>query len=229
MIEMYLRLLLLTLTCSVLSVSILFSKTKNPDPERFSDSFAKFDQEDGDKPPILSSLTLFTGSSSIRRWESLSSDFPRLTLLNRGFGGAHISDVIHFYKQLFIRYRPERIVFYCGENDLWSGKSVTQVLNDFHVLWTKLKEDLPGAQLIYLSCKPSPQRISKWYIYQNLNLRIKNKCLRDSQLSFVNLAPTLLKPNLTFHPGLWAADNLHVNQAGYDRWKHWLGPILKTD
>ena len=150
-----------------------FAKTKNPDPERFSESFQKFLLNDKGKTFQKKDLVLFTGSSSIRRWESLTSDFPNLNLLNRGFGGAHISDVLHYYEQIFIRYRPKIIVLYCGENDLWSGKPVHQVLNDFHHLWGKIKRDFPSTSLIYLSCKPSPKRISKWNTYQSLNFSIK--------------------------------------------------------
>ncbi|MDA7756471.1 GDSL-type esterase/lipase family protein [Opitutales bacterium] len=220
------KLLLLMITCSTFWEPNLFAKSKNPEAERFKDSFIKFNQEDNKQKSKFTNLTLFTGSSSIRRWHSLSSDFPQVNLLNRGFGGAHISDVLHFYDQLFLTYRPKMIVLYCGENDLWSGKTVKQVHHDFHTLWIRIQKDLPSTSLIYLSCKPSPKRISKWQTYQALNLRIKNKCLQDPQLYFVDLTPTLLRPNLTFYPGLWDSDNLHVNQAGYDRWKNWLKPIL---
>jgi lysophospholipase L1-like esterase len=153
-------------------------------------------------------------------------DFPHLHLLNRGFGGAHISDVLYFYDELFIRYKPTRVVFYCGENDLWSGKPVSQVMKDFLALWAKIEKDLPECSLLYLSCKPSPKRISKWNTYQALNLRIKNFCLRKGRLTYVDLSPTLLKPNFTFNPKQWDPDQLHVNQTGYQRWTTWLRPML---
>ncbi len=209
-----------------LSFLLIKSVVANPDPARFADSFKNFSQLDRENRPRQSKLTLFTGSSSIRMWKTLSSDFPQINLINRGFGGAHISDLLHYYEKLFSAYQPESIVMYCGENDLWSGKPVSQVFNDFKSLRARLSQDFPATTLIYLSCKPSPQRISKWSTYQSLNLRIKNLCLRDPKLTFVNLAPTLLKPDLTFYPKLWKKDNLHVNQAGYKKWKKWLALSL---
>ena len=200
---------------------------KNPDPKRFSDSFEKFVQEDTKEAKLTRPLTLFTGSSSIRRWDGLEKDFPQHNPLNRGFGGAHISDMLHYYDQLFPKYKPERIVMYCGENDLWSGKSVSQVFEDFQTLWKKIRKDLPSASLIYLSCKPSPKRFEKWNTYQALNLRIKNFCLRDDKLDFVDLSPTLLKPSFKFNPTHWDKDQLHVNRLGYDQWRDWLRPVLK--
>jgi len=159
-------------------------------------------------------------------WESLESDFSEINLINRGFGGAHLSDVLHYYDRLITKYRPQRIVLYCGENDLWSGKSVGRVMKDFHTLWAKINIDLPTTTLVYLSCKPSPKRISKWNTYQSLNLLIKNLAQRDSKLTFVDISPTLLRPNLSFYPGLWKNDDLHLNQAGYDRWTAWIRPTL---
>ena len=73
-------------------------------------------------------------------WESLEDDFPEINLINRGFGGAHLSDVIFFYERLFPNYKPEQIVLYCGENDLWSGKSVNQVLPILNRFGEKLKQ-----------------------------------------------------------------------------------------
>ena len=203
-----------------------FPEKPDPDPERFSDDFKKFARNEQSSKLQTEEITLFTGSSSIRMWESLESDFSEINLINRGFGGAHLSDVLYYYDRLFTKYRPQRIVLYCGENDLWSGKSVGRVMKDFHALWAKINMDLPTTTLVYLSCKPSPKRISKWNTYQSLNLLIKNLAQRDNKLTFVDISPTLLRPNLSFYPGLWKNDDLHLNQAGYDRWTAWIRPTL---
>ena len=215
----------------LLSFVLVFSFTsaetlKDPDPERFSESFQKFALDDQNSSSNDAELILFTGSSSIRRWDSLATDFPEFNVLNRGFGGSQISDVIYYYPLLFPRYQPQKIVFYCGENDLWNGKPMAQVFHDFKTLWQRIKMDLPGTSLFYLACKPSPKRISKWNLYQSLNLKIKNLCLRDSRLTFIDLAPTLLKPNQSFYPEIWDSDHLHVNEPGYQRWRLWIRPVL---
>ena len=212
---------------SLLLCQLVFSKTPDPNPERYSESFQSFSSVDKDFNDQARDITLFTGSSSIRMWESLESDFPKIPLINRGFGGAHLSDILHFYDLLFTKYRPKRIVMYCGENDLWSGKPADQVMNDFRILWSRIKKDLPSTTLIYLSCKPSPKRISKWNTYQSLNLKIKNFAQRDEKLTFVDISQTLLRPNLSFHPGLWKKDKLHLNQAGYQKWVAWISPVLE--
>ena len=41
----------------------------------------------------------------------LTFGFQHLHFLNRGFDGAHVSDVFYSYDDYFIRYKPTRMVF----------------------------------------------------------------------------------------------------------------------
>ena len=149
-------------------------------------------------------------------------------MLNRGFGGSQLHQVLHHFDDLFPRYKPERIVLYCGENDLWHGKSVVKTLDEFTTLVTRIRKILPHTPLVYLSCKPSPKRMSKWVIYQDLNGKIKTFCQKDP--------PPHLRRPLRHSPrsrrqtryGIWDKDQLHANQAGYARLTKLLGPVLKN-
>ena len=198
------------------------------DPERFVPDFEKFAEWDKANPPPAKNLTLFTGSSTIRRWTTLSEDFPEIPVLNRGFGGSQLHQVLHHFDDLFPRYKPERIVLYCGENDLWHGKSVVKTLDEFTTLVTRIRKILPNTPLVYLSCKPSPKRMSKWAIYQDLNGKIKTFCQKDPLLTFVDLSGILLGPDGKPATGIWDKDQLHVNQAGYARLTKLLGPVLNN-
>ncbi|MEL0098055.1 MAG: GDSL-type esterase/lipase family protein [Opitutae bacterium] len=221
---------LLQITCSCLVLAFcpeIFSEQVNPDPNRFKKAFNEFNQADKSSPHASKELVLFTGSSSIRFW-NLQKFFPKLNAINRGFGGAHLSDVLHFYDQLFPKYRPSMIVLYCGENDLWSGKTVPQVKKDFLELWSRIDTDLPDVKLIYLSCKPSPKRISKWELYQDLNQRIKKFSEAEKNLTFIDISSTLLQSGLNFYDGFWRTDNLHLNDRGYEQWTKRLKPYLRA-
>jgi lysophospholipase L1-like esterase len=198
------------------------------DPLRFVKDFDKFAEQDKANPPPTKNLTLFTGSSTIRRWNTLPKDFPEIPVLNRGFGGSQFSQVHHHFDQLFPHYKPVRIVLYCGENDLWDGKSVEKALTDFTTLVTRIRKVLPNTPLIYLSCKPSPKRMSKWKTYQQLNGQIHAFCKKDPLLTFVDLSTILLGPDGKPTPGIWDKDDLHLNQAGYARLTKLLAPLLKN-
>ena len=59
----------------ILSANSLTAKAE-PDPARFSNAITTFEKEDAGRKPVAD-LTLFTGSSSIRMWKSLTYGLPR--------------------------------------------------------------------------------------------------------------------------------------------------------
>ncbi len=101
---------------------------KDPDPHRFDTQIQQFIEWD-EKNSFPEDAVLFIGSSSIRLWPTRIS-FPDQTIINRGFGGAHISDIIFFIEETVLKYQSPVIVFYCGDNDIAAGKSSEQVFKD---------------------------------------------------------------------------------------------------
>ena len=85
---------------------------KDPDPQRFARQIQKFAEADKRSPP-KEGVTVFVGSSSIRRW-NLPKYFGKLAAINRGFGGSQISDIHHFAQKVVLKYKPKKIIFYCG-------------------------------------------------------------------------------------------------------------------
>src|ERR1700761_1934486 len=82
----------------------------------FWNEIAEFKHQDSvQRPP--SGAILFVGSSSFRKWTNLQSYFPGYTIINRGFGGSTLPDVIRYANDIIFPYHPKEIVIYCGEND----------------------------------------------------------------------------------------------------------------
>ena len=108
----------------------------DPNPVRFLnnpigdlatiDLFASWDK----KNKSLDNSIVFVGSSSIRKWQT-SKSFPELPVINRGFGGSHLSDVNYFLNETVLKYQPKVVVLYAGDNDILYGKSPSIVLEDF--------------------------------------------------------------------------------------------------
>ena len=84
-------------------------------------SIKKFEVQDQQTPPPKMA-NLFVGSSSIRMWKTLSEDFPGLPVINRGFGGSQMSDLLYYLNRLVIKDRPRQVFIYEGDNDI-SGDS----------------------------------------------------------------------------------------------------------
>lgn len=82
---------------------------ENPDPKRFQKTIEHFGYWDS-KNAILDDFVLMLGSSSIVMWQSMES-FPDLKIVNRGFGGSHISEQIHYKNEILLKYpSPQCIV-----------------------------------------------------------------------------------------------------------------------
>ena len=111
---------------------------------------ARFEAEDAANPPPAAPI-VFTGSSSVRMWDSLASDFPGKPVLNRGFGGSQVRDAVHYADQIAVRYQPRMIVLYSGDNDINAGRSPQQVLSDFRAFVARIRQALPRSPIAYLA------------------------------------------------------------------------------
>ena len=98
------------------------SQTRGDDTNHFArweKDIAAFAKSDNEKPSPKNGI-VFVGSSSIRLWD-LKKSFPAMPVINRGFGGSHLADVVHFARTLVIKHQPRLVVLYAGENDIAAG------------------------------------------------------------------------------------------------------------
>jgi lysophospholipase L1-like esterase len=200
------------------------ARSVNRDPQRFAADIRAFQEYDR-KNSIPRDAVLFVGSSSIRLWPTAQS-FPELTLINRGFGGAHVSDVLHFAEQVVFKYGPRTIVFYAGDNDLAEGKTAEQVVDEFKSFVQQVHERLPQARVYFLSIKPSVARWQLWPAMQRANLLIRELADADDKMDFVDMSPPLLGDNGQPRASLFVADGLHLNDEGYRAWTKILATAL---
>jgi lysophospholipase L1-like esterase len=198
----------------------------DPDPARFEAEIAAFESWDK-KNAVPRDAVLFVGSSTIRLWPTAES-FPHLPVVNRGFGGSHISDVNHFAQRIVLKYEPRVIVFYAGDNDIADGKSPQRVAGDFQAFVRRVQQRLPDTQIIYLSIKPSLARWKLWPTMQQANARVKKLCRGDHRLRYVDTAAAMLGPDARPRADLLLDDGLHLNAAGYREWTALLSPRLKN-
>jgi len=106
-----------------------YADSPDPNPERFSKDINTFAVWDS-KNTFPENAILFVGSSSVLFWPTATA-FPGKPIINRGFGGSEISDVIYFYDQVIKPYAPTKIFLYAGDNDVGHGKMADQVFEDY--------------------------------------------------------------------------------------------------
>ena len=210
----------------------LFSQI-DPDPRRFYsgnngdevfiENFLRWDQ----KNTYVENGILFLGSSSIRKWPT-SNYFDYLPIINRGFGGSHISDVNYYFKNIASIYKPRTIVLYAGDNDIAGKKTPEQVLEDYIDFIILVREHLPQTKIIYLPIKPSPSRWSMWNDMRQANRLIKMYTDSDNMQYYADTATPMLDSQGNPLGDLFVDDSLHLSKKGYDLWSEILKPILDS-
>lgn len=192
----------------------------------FENEIRAFEQADRTSPPPQNPI-VFTGSSSIRLWENLADYFPKKNVLNRGFGGSQLSDVIRYADRVIIPYHPKQVVLYAGENDVASGQTGQQTYERFVTLFEHVRQKLPNVPFAFISMKPSPSRRKFFSEIDVANRLIKQYLAKQRTTDFVDIRPVMLTPNGQPVPELFKPDSLHMLPAGYQRWASVLRPYLK--
>lgn len=183
-----------------------------------------FDELNGANP--LQEGILFTGSSSIRMWKDPAKDFNNPRILNRGFGGSQIIDLIENFDQVILKYHPQKIVIYSGDNDIQEGKSAEIVFGDFCTLYGMIKAKLPNAEVYYIAIKPSLNRWGKVIEMKKANTMINAYLNAKSNAAFVDIFSPMI--DLTGKPceKWFMEDGLHMTNEGYQLWTKILAPYI---
>jgi lysophospholipase L1-like esterase len=171
---------------------------------------------------------LFVGSSSFTNWKDVQQYFPAYKIINRGFGGSSLSDVIRYEQDIIFPYQPKQIVIYCGENDIANSDSVTgeMVFTRFKKLFTDIRKNLRGIPVVYVSIKPSP---SRWHIRDRMmkgNELIKKYLSKRKKAKFISVWENMLGPDGKPIDEIFIADKLHMNAKGYAIWQKLIEPFL---
>jgi lysophospholipase L1-like esterase len=195
-------------------------------PAQWEKEIQAFEAADKTAPPPQDGI-LFIGSSSIRLWKTLASDFPKLPVINRGFGGSQIPDSTSFAPRIVRPYRPRMIVMYAGGNDINAGRTAEEVASDFVRFVETVRRDLPATRIAYISIAGNPARWAQVERVKRANQLIESYTARTPNMAFIDIFPHMLGPDGQPQPELFVEDRLHMNASGYAIWTKIVGPFLK--
>ncbi len=175
--------------------------------------------------------TLFVGSSSFTKWTDVQNYFPNIPIINRGFGGSTLTDLIRYANDVIIPYQPKQIVIYCGENDLAYADTVSaqMVLERFKTLFGIIRAIQPRVPIDYVSIKPSPSRARLMPKMVEANKLIKKFLKKKKHTAFINVYNAMLGSNGQPLPDIFIEDNLHMNAKGYAIWQKIIEPYINKN
>ena len=194
--------------------------------DRSEKSIQEFEKKDTEKMPAAGGIVL-TGSSSFTKWLTAEQDLSPLPIINRGFGGSTLPEVIHYADRTITKYHPKTVVIYC-ENDMFGSKKKTpEQVRDAYVELTRLiRKSEPNVLLYGVSLKPSPSRWAKKDDVIKANQLIQDFIKSDRHHQYIDVWPVMIRngrPDGT----IFLKDSLHMNEEGYRRWVTVLKPILE--
>ncbi|MFW9847894.1 MAG: GDSL-type esterase/lipase family protein [Candidatus Thorarchaeota archaeon] len=200
------------------------------DPTVWEREVSKFRKHDELNPPNPG-MIVFTGSSSIRYWKTLKEDLAPLPVLNRGFGGSRIPDVIHYAQEFVISYQPKGVVFYAGENDITGlilsrKHTAEEVRDNFRTFCELIQREYPSIPIFFISVKPPKRRKKFWAIMKEANQLIKSYCDTSESLHYIDIVTPMLNSEGQVNPALFRWDGIHMNDEGYRIWTSVIKPIL---
>lgn len=195
---------------------------------RFEKQIAQFEKSDSSSFPPQCGY-LFTGSSSIRGWKTLTTDFAGYPVFGRGFGGATLVELLYYLPRIVLKYKPSRLFVYCGENDMTLDYSIPEdVLISFKELDSILKKELPKTRIYYISMKPCPKSWYYWPKIQIANRLVKEYIEQDKtqRLQYIDITHTLFTGEGKLDHSLFLKDGIHITSAVYKKWAEVIRPYL---
>lgn len=171
---------------------------------------------------------LFIGSSSIKNWYAFDSVFSGYPVLNRGFGGSQINDVIYYANDVILKYNPKQIVIYVGENDFAKSDSISAeiVFERFKKLISVIRTKFPDVPVLYLSIKPSPAKHDRMDKIKYYNQLVYDFIGKQNNITYVDIYSAMLIGNGKANHELFYDDMTHMNEKGYAVWDEIIKPLL---
>jgi len=213
------------LACLLFCSGIGFAIAQTAPP--FRKEIDAFRKKDSVQMPAANAI-LLVGSSSFTKWTDVQDYFPGYPILNRGFGGSSLPDLIRYADEVIYPYHPKQIVIYCGENDIAASDTVTAelVLERFKQLFTMIRSNLGKVPVAFISIKPSPSRWKFEPVIVEANRLIKAYLHKQKKATFINIHNAMLQSNGEVQEDIFIADKLHMNAKGYKIWQPYIRKAL---
>lgn len=210
-----------------LDIQETLRKERKHDCSVFANEINRFVDYDAENT-ILEHPVLFIGSSTANLWKTAKC-FPQLKVMNRGFGGASIQDILYYYDDVIGKYSPSTVVMY-DDIDIENGDSAESAFNKHVGLLDKIHNDFPECRIIFISQKPTQMDFLLGKdIRSNKNLfneKMKEHADNTPYLEYIDLASLLYKEDGTLDLDCFSEDRMHFNDKGYELWTNRLSKLF---
>lgn len=197
--------------------------------EKDIQAFEKLDASEPDPAEAI----LFTGSSSIRLWSTLEEDMAPYHVIQRGYGGAKLTDFAVYADRIVYPHKFKALALFVA-NDITGGKNdrtPAEVLGLFQYIVKQVRKNYKEEPIFFIQITPTNSRWKVWDKITEANNLIKKYCSEEKGLYFIETADRFFGDDGKPRAELFRDDQLHLNAAGYEIWtaviKENLDKVLK--
>jgi hypothetical protein len=190
-----------------------------PEVKSWENDIQKFEQLDKNTSYPKNSI-LFAGSSSIRLWSTLEKDMSPYPVIQRGFGGSKLSDLLVYSHRIIDPHPCSAIVLFVANDITGSNmdKSPEEVASLFRNIVRTIRKTHPDTPVFWIEITPTVSRWKVWPEIQKANELIKGICEGQKKLYFIKTDFAFLNENGLPREELFRRDKLHLNEKGYAVW-----------
>jgi hypothetical protein len=190
-----------------------------PEVKAWESEIEKFEQLDISKS-YPSDAILFAGSSSIRLWSAIGKDMIPYNVIQRGYGGAKLSDFVVYADRIIYPHPCQAIVIFIA-NDISGNendKSPLEVSQLFRKTLYIIRRKFSDTPVFWISITPTPSRWAVWPEIKEANGMIKEICESHRNTYFIDTEKYFLNSSGLPRSELFLDDKLHLNVDGYAIW-----------
>jgi lysophospholipase L1-like esterase len=171
---------------------------------------------------------VFVGDSNTGGWKKLATDFPGLKVANRGVGGDTSRNVLFRFKEDVLSVNPKAIVLMIGGNDLTAyGKPADMLSNVTDILALADKEK-PGIPVVLCTIPPNANPKAPFKVEDRtaMNEGLRKIAAERKNTYSCDLFVAMANDDASPKPEYFAADKVHMNDAGHSKWAELLKPVF---
>lgn len=177
----------------------------------------------------------FTGSSSIRLWRTLEQDMSPYPVINRGFGGSKMPDLLKYADRYIKKHAFAAMVVFVA-NDIsgaedGSDRSPEEVVGLFEEFLLKVRSYEAEAPIFLMAITPTNSRWQVWDQTRAVNKGLAKLADTYEGVIFVPTEDLFLGADGRPISQLFVADQLHLAPAGYALWterlRAYLDPVVQ--
>jgi hypothetical protein len=213
------RYFILLISLVVISCSPVRQYQNLTEVKAWEPDIQKFEQLDKSEKYSKDAI-LFAGSSSILLWSTLEKDMAPYPVIQRGYGGAKLSDFTVYAGRIFNPHPCRAIVIFIA-NDITGGdkdKSPKEVAGLVRNVIKTIRKTHPETPVFWIGITPTESRWKVWPEIQKVNNLIKDFCEKHHNTYFIRTDYAFLNENGQPRDVLFRSDKLHLTEKGYAVW-----------